>query len=161
MHQLGPQCSAADTAERWRLAQWLVFLKNTSPGDWTTYHFLLLYQPLSVTLPTRPQLFHSQKTGARGNYGQLFFVVDFFFSFMGPWWHRRYLRHWLSLFKLKLWGQLGTLEDSELFVSKNKKITLLFSDIWKSSFLNLFECACVDIALAAFGGSPMAFSWTK
>ena len=32
MHRLGPQCSAADTAERWRLAQWLVCLKNTWPN---------------------------------------------------------------------------------------------------------------------------------
>ena len=32
-------------------------------GDWTNDHFLLLYQPLSVTLPTRPQLYHSQRLG--------------------------------------------------------------------------------------------------
>ena len=70
MHRLSPQCSAADTAERWRLAQWLVCQKNTWPsGPMRDYrgpgvpptHVLDGWQSLSVTLPPRPQLFHPQK----------------------------------------------------------------------------------------------------
>ena len=50
MHLLGPQCSAADTAERWRLAQWLVCLKNTWPnGPMRGYRG-------PVVLPYRPAL---------------------------------------------------------------------------------------------------------
>ena len=53
------------------------------PGYWTNYNFLLLYQPLSVTLPTRPQLFHSQKWACSDS-GQRFFVLFFCFFLHGP-----------------------------------------------------------------------------
>ena len=66
MHRLGPQCSAADTAERWR---------DTTRHDWQAS------RPLSVTLPTRPQLFHSQKQGLWQFWTAVFFPP----SLMGPW----------------------------------------------------------------------------
>ena len=67
MHRFGWQCSAADTAERWR---------DANHHDWQ------VSRPLSITLLTRPQLFHSQNR-ACGNSGQL--CLFFFSSFTGPW----------------------------------------------------------------------------
>ena len=67
MHRLGPQCSAADTAERWR---------DMTHHDWQAS------RPISVTLPTRPQLFHHKN---RGLWQLWTAVLEIFSSFMGPW----------------------------------------------------------------------------
>ena len=75
-----------DTAERWRLAQWLVCLKNTWPnGPMRGYRGPGV--PPTRYLTNRHPAISFTKTGACGNSGQLFFCFVFFSSFMGPWWH--------------------------------------------------------------------------
>ena len=56
-----------------------LIMTDRHQGDWTNYHFLLLYQPVSVTLPTRPQLFHSQKQGPVAILDSCFFGGGIFF----------------------------------------------------------------------------------
>ena len=62
MHRFGPQCSAADTAERWR---------DMTHHDWQAS------RPLSVTLLTRPSCFIHRNRACGNSF--------FFFSFLyGP-----------------------------------------------------------------------------
>ena len=102
-------------------------------GDWTNYHFLLLYQPVSVTLPTRPQLFHSQKQGPVA-------ILDscFFFPFLhGPLTvsgsHHRYLGHGLvvNIFFVKLLSKIVS-QITLLLCS----IKVYFPKAWDTSYVS-------------------------